>query len=93
MKKLTLVTLSALMLSSCAVSVTFGGKKDKPYGLDLTKNEKGGLDAKVIKPVKNTIPVMIIDADGNTICKEYTEKEYTKEFGTLPSFTTSTTTK
>ena len=91
MKKLTLVTLSALMLSSCAVSLTFGGKKDKPYGLDLTKNGNGRLDATIIKPVKETIPVMMVMPDGTYVCKQYTSKQFEKEFGPLGSYSTTTT--
>ena len=89
MKKLSILTLAALLLQSCAVSITFGSKKDKPYGLDLTKNEEGGLNAFVIKPKKSTIPVMMVMPDGTYVCKDYTSKQFEKEFGALDTYSTT----
>jgi hypothetical protein len=91
MKKLSILTLTALLFTSCAVSITFGSKKDKPYGLDLTKNGKGGLDASVIKPVKSTIPVMLVMPDGTYVCKNYTSKQFEKEFGALDTYSSTST--
>jgi len=92
MKKLSILTLAALLLQSCAVSLTFGNKKDKPYGLDLTKNVDGGLDATIIKPVKRTVPVMMVMPDGTFVCKEFSPKQFEKEFGGLETYSTTSTT-